>query len=215
MKSLSVLLVLLAVFGLSITAPAAVTTHSGSLDAGWNLIALPGIPLDPAPPSVFGSIPIDYRLFRWDPISKGLIAYDELDPEFFGNMLLSEGYWLNAVSSDTFSYSGLDDTDSMDIWISLPKAGWTLIGHPFGYEYPWQNGKVTDGNATLNLTEASQYGANWLCSVAFYWDSSQQGLCDLGLPDDLPTAENMFPGHGYWVQSNIDKIALILEAIPQ
>lgn len=215
MKPLVVLVVLLGVLGLSVTmTSAAVVGRTGDLDPNWNLIALPSVPLEPSPPTMFGAIPIDYRLFRWDAPTQSLITYDELSPEDFGNMLLTDGYWINMDSVDSFSYDGLDDTDSMDVLISLPKAGWTMIGNPYSYNFPWANNKVTDGNQTITITDASQYGANWLYSVGYWWDSSTQSLVDVGLPEDLPTTEEMTPWHGYWVQSNIDKIGLILESIP-
>ena len=215
MKPLVVLVVLLGVLGLSVTmTSAAVVERTGNLDANWNLIALPSVPLEPEPTTIFGAIPIDGRLFRWNAPTQSLIAYEAVWPETFGNMLLTDGYWINMDSGEPFSYDGLDDTDSMDVLISLPKAGWTMIGNPFSYNFPWVNNKVTDGNQTITIRDASQYGANWLYSVGYWWDSSTQSLVEVGLPEDYSNSQEMLPWHGYWVLSNIDKIGLILESIP-
>jgi len=193
-----------------------VTSFNYSAPAGWNLIALPGIPLDPAVESVITTIPVDGYLYRWDAPTQGLVAYDMFAPEIFGSMLLTDGYWLKngTGSPKTISFSGLNDNNSMDIWIGLPKRGWTLIGNPFNSSFTWQNAKVTDGNTTKTLQEACQYpgSANWVQSIVYGWNANSQGMYDVGLPDDFPTSEELEAWHGYWVKSYQDKLALILES---
>lgn len=214
MKRVLIGLALIAILCASVPATAALTTITsppGTVQAGWNLLALPGIPVDPTPPNVFAGIDIDGRMYRWDAAVQGLFIYDSWSPEMFGNILLTDGYWLETDSYATVSFSGLDDNNSMDVWVSLPKAGWSLIGNPFNSEFTWENAKVVDGNVTISLQQAAKT-EGWLNSLGYWWDSSTQGLNEIGIPDDFPQYETMQPWHGYWVESFVDKIALIFES---
>jgi hypothetical protein len=216
MKLRVLLLVLLVVVGSIASTSASVTDLSGTLYPGWNQIALHGVPIDPAPTSVF-SVPISNgmqlsdNLYRWEGASQSQYMYDSWQPEVFGNMLLNEGYWLFSDAERGYTYSGLDDTDSMDIWISLPKAGWTMIGDPFSKEFPWASAKVTDGTVTVSMQVASKVNI-WLSSTAYWFEAESQSQYDLGIPEDWPSTLNMKPKHGYWVNTNVDKLALILES---
>ncbi|MCX6376184.1 MAG: hypothetical protein NTU88_09185, partial [Armatimonadetes bacterium] len=196
MKLRVLLLVLLAVVASVTWSSASVTTLGGTVYAGWNQIALHGVPIDPAPSSVFSGITVDGTLYRWEGTLQSTLMYDMWQPDKFGNLLLNEGYWLLSDAELPYSYQGLNDTDSMDIWISLPKAGWA---------------KVTDGNVTVSMQVASKVN-NWLNSTAYWWDAQLQSGRDLGIPEDWPTSLNMRPKHGYWVNTNVDKLALILES---
>lgn len=209
MKLLCVFLLALA---LVIPASAAVVTHTYSVPAGWSLIALPGIPLYPEPPTVLNGFDLETcTLSRWEAATQSLITYDVWNPEPFRGMLLTDGYWFNATAPGTISYQGLNDNDSMDVWISLPKSGWTLMGNPFSRSYEWSNAKVTDGNITVSVTDAA-YTYGWMSSVGYWWDNNTQSLIDMGVPDDFPSTTTMLPWHGVWLNSYVDKIALILES---
>jgi len=218
MKLSLTLVVLLLVFVFAGVALASVTTHTYVAPPGWSLMGLKGIPLDPDPVSVFGSEEIiDSKLIRWNAVAQGMHTYNMFDPELFGNILFTDGYWLDNISgsNETISFSGLNDNDTMDIWVSLPKQGWTMIGYPFSYPFLWKNAKVTDGNTTKSLYDASQWGANWISSVGFGWDEVGQGMFDIGIEEyDYPMEVSLRPWHGYWIESKVDKTALILESIP-
>lgn len=224
-----------------------VTSPSGVFDTGWNLFALPAIPVwdgDPAhapgyPPVVLnewdpgdGSGLDARRLMRWEPPIQSLLQFDMYNQSEFGSLLLGHGYWVRLGPTDAkeISFQGVTDNDDTDIWISLPRTGWTLIGHPFSYPapdadpgppyytgtaYPWADVKVTDGTSTKSMYGASQYGARWLRSVAFWFDSSTGSLIDLGLPSDYANEESLIAWHGYWVRSLKDDLALIVEANPE
>ena len=210
MRTRLVLLVFSAVLLISAVAIAVEAPFPYTLSAGTNLVAMPAVPLNPDPAAVFESIPIDGLLIRWDAAKQSSYAYDMWNPDLFGNVLIGEGYWITTASGASSTYQGLTDTDSMDIWISLPKAGWNLIGNPFSYEYTWGDAKVTDGNETISLAVARDRG--WLVSVATWWDAPLGSSRDVGCPDDYCYTDVLYPWHGYWVRSSIDKIALILEA---
>jgi len=48
--------------------------------------------------------------------------------------------------------------------------------------------------------------------MGYWWDSSNQSLCDLGLPEDYVNDNTLQPWHGYWVQYYADNLALIIPA---
>jgi len=171
------------------------------------------------------------RLMKWDFAKQSLLDLDRYDPSEFGSLLLGSGYWIKLNTGDPIrvSFSGVSDSDSTDMWISLPRVGWTLIGYPYSYPapdatpgppyytgtaYPWSSVKVTDGMTTKSLSEASQYSAGWIRSVAFWYDTGSGGFVSLGLPDDRPVEGSLIAWHGYWVKSLKDDLALIFEANP-
>lgn len=212
MRTRLVFLIFLALLLTSAAAIAVVNDFPYTLSPGKNLIAVPAVPLNPDPAAVFGTVPIDGLLIRWDAATQSSRAYDEWDPGYFGNVLIGEGYWITTASGASSTYQGLTDTDSMDIWISLPKAGKNLIGNPFSFDYLWANAKVTDGNETVSLATAAAAPRSWINTVAIWWDAPAGSSRDVGLPDDYAYTDYLHPWHGYWVTSNIDKIALILES---
>ena len=210
-----------------------VTSPPGAFSAGWNLFALPAIPTEPAPGSVLdelgGEEGLEVRgMHRWDALTQNLLPFSTQTREDFGNLLPGSGYWVRLGPEDptTISFTGVTDPDSTDMWINLPRAGWTLIGHPYSYPAPdpdaerdyvgdaylWHSVNVTDGTVTKTLYEASQYSAYWVNSNVYWFDSSRQGIGDIGLPDDCSTSDSLIAWHGYWVKSYKDNLALIMEA---
>jgi len=221
-----------------------VTAPPEAVCAGWNLFAIPAVPvaLNGNPPGyppdvldefVADGTGLDGRLFRWDSHSQTLLAWDSQDSEAvanFGNLLINGGYWFALDPADTaqVSFTGITDNDAIDMWIPLPKAGWAMVGYPYsrpspelqppyysGTPYLWSDVKVTDGIMTKGLYDASQYGEGWVYSVAFWWDSGTQSLMDMGVPDDLPSCESLTAWRGYWVRTFKDNLALMMECPPQ
>lgn len=224
---------------------ASITSPQGTFKIGYNLFALPAIPLWDGvsgrapgyPPSVldeYDRIPkragLDFRkLSRWDSAKQQYVIFDEHRPASFGNLSVGDGYAINLIMRDSsrVSFNGISENDTADMWISLPKAGWTLIGYPHSYPSPdpypgppyyvgtpyyWADVKVTDGIETKSLRDASQYGANWLSSVALWYDNTSGREVTLGLPDDNPDEQSLIGWHGYWVRTYKDDLALIFEA---
>ncbi len=190
-------------------ATAAPVTANIPVTSGWNLVGCPAVPLNPDPTSVFAGY-LD-GLIRWDPLKAGgpgYVFYDEFAPEEFGNILLGEGYWVLKASagSGTVSYSGADV--SGDHWISLPKAGWTLVGYPnmTPTTTAYENLLVTNGIETKSMADA--VAAGWIDGVCLAWIN---GAYDsVGLPDQFPSYEELQQGKGYWFKTNIDNLALII-----
>jgi len=183
-------------------------TASSPVPAGWSLLSLPLVPFNPDPYSVFSGIDIDAKLSRWDKPTQSIVVYDEWMPSGFGDVTVDEGYWLQSASDKTISYQAWAGTAASHT-ISLPKAGWSIIGCPFLTDRQWADTEVTLGAQTVSLETARNNG--WLSSLGYWWDSSTQGLKTLGLPDDWPDSEVVQTWHGYWIQSSVDSLALTLQ----
>jgi len=212
------LLSLLVIAALCVSASAAIETvtcpQPGPINIGWNLLSLPAIPTDPTPPAVFadyGAGAIEGTLYRWDAATQSLLSYSEWGGGF-GNMLLTDGYWLQLgqVGANQLSFEAITDNDDTDMWISLPKTGWTIIGCPFSYSVNWNTVEITDGTATVPLAAARDSG--WLTSWTYWWDSAGGNLKTMGLDDDWTDTVMLEPWHGFWVQSKRDNLALIVPA---
>lgn len=185
----------------------AVQSPAGAVSAGWNLLSIPGTPLEPSPPSVFDGIAIDAALYQWDNRTQSLTVYDDWTPEAFGQVFRGDGYWLVVDAAHQLDVEIHNGTAS-EFMIALPKAGWTLFGNSFNAEKLWGSCMVTDGTETKTFASAALTDS-WLNSVGFWWDSSVQGLRDIGLPEDFPSTETMLPWHGYWLQTYLDDLSLI------
>jgi len=188
-----------------------INSPDGTIMANWNMLALPAIPLDPSPQAVFGTVPIDDRLHRWEPLAASFVAYDQWRPGDYGGMLLGDGFWLLSDAPHAISYQGR--VQSVDQWISLPVSGWTLIGQPFAHDTSWADVKVHNGVEIVNVEEASRERM-WIDSIGWWWDNTSQSLQTLGLPDDFPTSEKLEAWHAYWVWSHADNLSLLIPASP-
>lgn len=189
----------------------AVSSPPGTVVAGWNLLAVPGIPGDPDPEQVFSGISVDARLYRWEAATASLIVYDMWMPQTYGGVLIGDGAWLDTDSPATISYQGRLQPD--DQWITLPLTGWTLIGQPFDHNTYWSDVKVHNGKSVATMEDACRI-EGWMQSMGYWWENSTQSLSDIGLPDDWPSSEILLAWHGYWVQSNVDNLSLIIPASP-
>ncbi|NIQ77116.1 MAG: hypothetical protein GTN93_03245 [Anaerolineae bacterium] len=182
---------------------------AGTLVEAWNLISIPRTPWYPSPSEVFGSVPIDGLLYRWDGPTQSLVAYDAWSPESFGNMMRGDGYWLLAAEPESLVFQAYSESPT-DFRIALPKAGWTLLGNPFSTDRIWDETLVTEASETVSLTVAAKT-RGWLDSIGYWWDNTSQSLNDIGLMEDFPSTNILEAWHGYWVRSHIDRIGLILQ----
>jgi len=191
---------------LAVSVCAAPTSTSLTVAPGWNLIGLPTAPINWTVPEVFSGLiaagwDTELNLNRWDAINASTIEYSQFSADAFGNMLLGDGYWLNNTTgaTQTFSYDGADVTG--DHWISLPTAGWTLIGYPnYGRDsVPFDEVKVTDGKTTKSMAEA--ISAGWLQDFALTWDAVNSSFLEVGTSDSFYPLKDMEKGKGYWFLS--------------
>lgn len=195
-------------------------TVSTTLYPGLNLIGPPVVPFDPDPMSVFKNntgANLDLsNLVRYDSVLKGYIGYDELFPEDYGNVLLGEGAWLTQGTTVTWQYdgapNGLKDSNNVktDMWISLPKAGLSLIGTPFNNSVLLADVQVTNGTQTISWDQA--VNLQWVDSTIVGYNAVLRGYYDVGTDDILFDIVTLDPFHGYWVKSFQDNLALIIPA---
>ncbi len=187
---------------------------------------------------VFDPVDIDFMgsMSRWDAASQGQIGWSQFNPGDFGNILLGEGYWVyqgdpqGPSPVQTVSYSGVPDgvPDAngvkTDMWISLSGqqgdgdlGGWHLIGHPFNHEVCiskepgnllGDNITITDGTTLKTWGEAVAEG--WVNDPMTTWDGVSQGENSVGY--FFAADEYLRPGHGYWVRTNKDNLAMIIPA---
>lgn len=185
--------------------PADMCTYAVDIPcAGFNLLSLPGQPVDPDPLIVFQGFEIDGMLFRWDDYYQGLDAYNAFEPDWFEPVNNSTGYWLNATHSGTIRYLGYKDLDKSDKWISLG-AGWHILGVPFTHNTKWDDWKATDGTLVKSIQTAR---GQMLSSEIYGWDPATQTVLPVGLNCDQARIKQLDVGRGYWVRTYRD-IALI------
>ena len=214
----AIVLAIVALF--AVGAGAMAVTYSTTLYVGQNLVAPPGVPFNPDPPAVFldnggNPIPIMFALTRWD---AALQSYEPYNPfgGNYGGVLLGDGAWLPVDTQVVWQYDGapdgLPDTGGTmtDMWISLPKAGLTLIGHPFNHNVVFANCLMTDGTQTITMDAARTAG--WTDALIFGWDGVGQSYMNIGIdPWWLPDLEAY---RGYWMTTFQDNLALIIPAGP-
>jgi len=173
--------------------------------AGKSLFSLPYEPINPDPAVVMAGIPIDGLLVQWHRATQSSRAYDEWDPDFFGNLSLDQGYWLTVDSPYTINYQAYGGYAGSREQ-SLPKAGWNIIGCPFPTDHKWADMRITNGTTTVSLEQGRDNG--WLNSVGIWWDSEYQSSRDVGLPDDYCFTDYLQPWHGHWLRTYVDNLTL-------
>ncbi len=88
--------------------------------------------------------------------------------------------------------------------------GWAIIGCPFETERQWGDTLVKHGTETVPILAAAKTN-EWLNSSGYWWDAVTQSLCDFGIPEDFASSEIIQPWHGYWVQTYVGDLSLILQ----
>jgi len=192
-------------FDLAPTGLVSVASSAAIPRAGKALISIPYEPIDPDPAVVLAGIPIDGRLTRWDRPAQSTRAYDEMDPDFFGDLSLDQGYWLLVTGPYAIGYQALPGYAGSRNQ-SLPKAGWNLIGCPWPAQHLWADMRVTNGSDTVSLEQARDNG--WVSSVGIWWDSVNQSSRDVGLPDDFCYTDYLQPWHGHWFRTYVNNLQL-------
>jgi len=183
------------------------SSAAGTLNAGWGLVSIPLVPVNPDPASVFAGIDIDSKLYRFDRATQSMILYDVWTPDIFGNVSVDEGYWVQVDTSKTISYQAYGGTAATHT-TQLPAAGWAIIGCSFQSNRQWPDTLVTLGATTVPISTAR--GNGWISGTGYWFDSSTQSMVDFGLPEDFPTGTELRTWHGHWVQSYVNSLTLTL-----
>ena len=194
--------------------PIAIQSPASVVRNGWNQFTLGGVPANPNPLSVLGNFDtgdgLANRLRRFNPLTQEWLSWNPTNPAVFGGLLVGEGYQLQSTLNAPIQFEGAPFT-TIDIWLSLPRQGFTVVGHPFDAPVPWETVKVVDGLQALPMfTAARVQSPPWLESRATYLDNLNQTTRTLGLPTDNPDSVLMEPWLGYRVESFRDQLSLIV-----
>jgi hypothetical protein len=163
-----------------------------ALSSGWNLLALPRTPADPAPAAVFAGINGQYDL---------VYAYDGCDPAdpwkkyvpgappWVSNLTsvsVQQGLWVRALAGITLTVPG-----PVPVNVNIPLcAGWNLVGYPAAATRP-----ITTALSSI----AGQYVMVYAYDASNPTDPWQKYVP--GAPPFLNTLAAMGPGIGYWIQA--------------
>lgn len=178
--------------------PVTEATAPSALASGWNLICLPLVPDDPAPGAVLSAC-VD----AGNTLEGNLYAYGgayAVYPGDFDLMEVGRGYWLRLDVPARPSYWGTQAPAP----ISIPLAGWTLVGLPRTHAVRWADVEVTDGSTTLSVPQAA--AAGWIQERAFWYDgAAYRTLAVSGGDDDF-----MRPWRGTWVLAEREGLRLVI-----
>ena len=221
-------------FGLLLVIGGSAMAESVTVDtyANWNLVAAPCVPFNSDPVSLFNGYDLEFTagLFRFDAPTQGQLPYDAYatPPTAFGNILLGDGYTFYNPDADQIIFDGVNDgvpgVDGMtDMWISLPgsadpavEGGWHCIGHPFNHDTaidPLGDNTgsgifFTDGTELKNWSQAN--AAQWVSDGAQYFDGATQSQPSTGY--FFNEDDHFRAGHGYWLYTMKDNLAMIIPA---
>jgi len=138
-----------------------------SLEPGWNLFSIPGIPMDTDLNSLVGPdsdiIPL---LYRWNPIGSRYVSVTTLN--------VGEGYWVYTPSSETINIPVIPIS-----YEALLPEGWNIIGgvsenadflnpedNPDGCILPLAYGWLPSGSAYVNMSTLEPCKGYWVLSNA-------------------------------------------------
>ena len=188
---------------------------------GYNCIALPNVPINPAPDSVLSGGILDGYLSRFDAVGGSDVTYSAWAPEEFGGMILGDGYWLYSDMDIDYIYDGLANGVptagvKTDMWISLPgnqydgvdNGGWHLIGNPYAepvnYGYIW----FTDGKDLLSWPDANVAG--WVGDqFQGFTGLYQSAYCIVAL--GWGDGDELLSARGYYFLTFKDNLAMIIK----
>lgn len=187
-----------------------ITSPQGALTQGFNLFSLPYTTLDYTPSALFGGLPVANILYRWNSAIQDFVLFDGNPAGPFGRMNQGTGYAYLAPMSGQITFNGFA-SNTNDVRISLPKEGWSLIGHPFATPIKWYDMKLTNGSETIGLLDAVAEG--WIGRIAFTWDPVSGGFGYVGTgARGSRFDDSLRPWKAYWVSTNQDDLALIVPA---
>jgi hypothetical protein len=180
------------------------------IGAEWSLAAVPAAPQDWSPATVFAPVPsfeLGYHIYRWEQATQGQVPYDDWCPDYFGGIILGDGWWVTAPTNWAVSFRGR--AADCHQWYTIPTAGWAIMGQPFMHDIEWPDVTVHDGAQVVSMQTAAKTN-NWLNSIGYWWDNPAQGQGCVGIPDDYKETTTLKTWHGYWIYTNRGELSLIL-----
>jgi carboxypeptidase D len=165
---------------------------------GWNLVALPRVPADPAPAAVLAPITGSYDLvYAYDAcdLTDPWKVYDPAAPPWVNDLTqmdVRHGYWLRDTTAVTLTLTGaLPGPTSIPLCVggTSPSGGWNLIGYPSTAAVP-----LPDALASIT----GKY------DLVYAYDASDPAdpwrKYDPLAPPWVNTLTEMGPGRGYWLR---------------
>lgn len=189
-----------------------VTSAPGTLQAGWNLISLPRVPLNASPSLAQGSpkqsVPavFDQAIAAGNVIENGLYAYTPSSgymvyPTAFTQVTVGQGYWLYLISAVDEDLTGCELEEPLEVALG---RGWNLLGASGDDPVPCSDLQFTDGATTLSFDEAAAQA--WIQGLMYYYEGGSYSTCSTSGADD----DSLRPWRGYWILVNVDGISAIL-----
>ena len=175
-----------------------------AIAVGWNLTALPYLPNDPIPTSVFSGLELGgENLVRWDWYWNRYQYYDPLHPRLFGPCLTGEGYWLYAPSGGALNSSSGMPVTADHYTIPLPLGSMALIGSPYFNPIPLAHCRVLMNGQWWAFPDLLAIG---YFSDALYWYNPFTLSYTA-----VDTASGMlYPWRGYWIQTPPEECWLVV-----
>ena len=195
-------------------------TYTKDIYKGWNFISAPLVPFDSSVASVFNGFDFtaDAALQTID--NGSTVAYDpwDIDNSPIKAVLIGKGYYLQNGAAGTLSYSGVADgvPDSngtmTDMWISLPKAGWQMIGQPFNHDTYVNKDQSEDGTGdNISFTDGTTV-KTWADAVTAGWVDSTASSASGSVGYSFNDSAKFEAGQGYYIQTKVANIAMIIPA---
>ncbi len=160
---------------------------------GWQMISLPGEPLDPNPRTYFNSRELDLQ--RWDPNAEDdpyLVKY-----KVIFSISAGDGFWVRPYSSQIqYSLNTLvvDTTKKYAIRLYV---GWNQIGVPYNRQIEWGDSIEVKNLSTGEIkTLSSAINSGWIGNSVYGYATT--GYIKKSLND------YMVPYEGYFVRAFID-----------
>jgi hypothetical protein len=161
--------------------------YSIPLTAGWNLISLPVVPVNPAIASVLGTTKDNINAVYSYDVATGWKVYrpDGVGTSNLTEMTAGYGYWVeykdvgasNIVGSGNLISEGNNTPPSRSL-----KEGWNLIGY---YQRP--------NTTNISATNALANNLNNFWTLLFGYDNTDKHITPLN------TGSQLSPGQGFWV----------------
>ena len=190
--------------GNSITDTASVTitptTHSLSLEQGWNLVSFNVRPTSTVIATVLSSLTGNYDLvYAWNAgvASNNWMKYSPTAPGYsnsLNNLDETMGFWIHMTAADTLNVTGSVPVNT-NINLSTTGGGWNLVAYPSAVDRPLPEA-LSDNGVGTDFSLMYAYHAN---EPADPWKLF--GRTTPAWANDLT---ELAPGWGYWVKVNAD-----------
>jgi hypothetical protein len=174
---------------------------------GWNLITLPGEPVEPDPAAVFDELValglLNGSLYRYLP-GVGYRGWWQDDPAGFGDPIQAgEGYWLYVYGPVTISYDAFVAFAPREI--ELAEAGWHLIGSGHTANVAVSTCTVSQGGGAA-VPFAGQSDL-WISDPLYGWSIGIGGYFTCGV-DVMDSDDSLRTFSGYWAYAFVTDLTL-------